>query len=328
MFEFASLVWLLALPLPVVLWRWWRRRPPRRQPALFHPHAELLAQLAAELPTRARRLPWLWMTGCMLLILALARPQWITLHPDDYPGRDLMFAIDVSGSMRAKDFVIDRQPASRLALVKDTVDKLLAQRKGDRAGLIIFGDDAYTLTPVTHDLALVRTILQDDIHNGIAGEKTALGDAVALAVKRLRDRPPQSRILFLFTDGTNTAGRFSPADALALAIQYKVRIYPVGIGRSGKVAYPGGESGETIAAELPLDEDLLRRLAQESGGHYYRVRHSEDLGPILADIEKLETVDIHLDKIGEHADWYWLPLLLGLALLFLAQRRGMTEVLP
>jgi Ca-activated chloride channel family protein len=327
MFEFATLLWLLALPLPILVWRWLQRRAPRRAPALFHPHAQLLAQLAAELPTRARRLPWLWLAGCMLLILALARPQWVTLHPDDYPGRDLMFAIDVSGSMRAEDFIIDGQRVSRLALVKDTVDNLLAQRKGDRAGLIIFGDDAYTLTPVTHDLALLRNVLHD-IRNGIAGEKTALGDAVALAVKRLRGRPPQSRILFLFTDGANTAGQFSPADALALAKQYQVRIYTVGIGKSGKVAYPGGESGEIISSELPLDENLLRQLATESGGHYYRVKSGDDVKTILADIEKLETVDIHLDKIGEHADWYWLPLVLGLVLLFLAQRRGTTEVLP
>lgn len=327
MFEFATLAWLLALPLPVLIWRFLQRRPPRREPALFHPHAELLAQLAAELPTRARRLPWLWIAGCALLILALARPQWITLHPDDYPGRDLMFAIDVSGSMRAEDFIIDGKPGNRLAMVKAAIDQLLAQRQGDRAGLIVFGDDAYTLTPVTHDLALVRIVLHD-ISNGIAGEKTALGDAVALAVKRLRDRPPQSRVLFLFTDGTNTAGQFSPADALALAKQYQVRIYPVGIGKSGKAPYPGGPSGEIIASELPLDESLLQQFAAESGGHYYRIQHSEDVKPIIADIEKLETVDIHLEKIGEHADWYWLPLLLGLVLLFLAQRRGMTEVLP
>jgi Ca-activated chloride channel family protein len=326
-FAFASWYWLLALPLPLLLWQGWRRRPPRRQAALFHPHAALLAQLAAELPAPARRWPWLWLAGCMLLILALARPQWITLHPEDYPGRDLMFAIDVSGSMRAEDFVIDNRPVSRLDLVKEAVDRLLAARRGDRAGLIVFGDDAYTLTPVTTDLTLLRTLL-GEMRNGIAGEKTALGDAIALAVKRLRERPPQSRILFLFTDGTNTAGRFQPAEALALAKRYKVRIYAVGIGRSGKVAYPGGESGETIAAELPLDEDLLQRLARESGGHYYHIQRSEDLGPILADIDRLETVDIHLDKIGDHAEWYWLPLVLGLGLLFLAQRRGLREALP
>ena len=327
MFEFASFAWLLALPLPFLVWRWLQRRAPRKQAALFHPHAQLLAQLAAELPARARRWPWLWLAGCMLLILSLARPQWVTLHPDDYPGRDLMFAIDVSGSMRAEDFVVADHRVNRLDMVKAVVDRLLAQRPGDRAGLIVFGDDAFTLSPVTHDLVLVRSLLRD-IKNGIAGEKTALGDAVALAVKRLRDRPPQSRILFLFTDGTNTAGQFSPADALALAKQYQVRIYTVGIGKSGKVAYPGGESGEIIAAELPLDETLLRQLATESGGRYYRIERSEDAKTIVADIDKLETVTIHLDKIGEHADWYWLPLLLGLALLLLAQRRGMTEVSP
>jgi len=158
MFAFDSYLWLLALPAPVLIWRAWRRRPLRKQAALFHPHAQLLAQLAAELPSSARRWPWLWLLGCMLLILALARPQWISLHPNDYPGRDLMFAIDVSGSMRAEDFNIDNKPVSRLQLVKDSVNKLLDQRQGDRAGLIIFGNDAYTLTPVTPDLDLVRNV--------------------------------------------------------------------------------------------------------------------------------------------------------------------------
>jgi len=327
MFAFTSLWWLLALPLPWLVWRWLHRRVPKKQPALFHPHAQLLAQLAADLPTRARRWPWLWLVGCMLLILALARPQWIIVHPDDYPGRDLMFAIDVSGSMRAEDFVEDGRRINRLDMVKAIVDRLLAQRPGDRAGLIVFGDDAFTLTPVTHDLALVRGMLHD-IKNGIAGERTALGDAMALAVKRLRERPPQARVLFLFTDGTNTAGQFSPADALELAKKYKVRIYTVGIGRSGIVAYPGGPSGGTIASELPLDETLLQQIATETGGSYYRVQHSGDVKAILADIDKLETVDIKLQNIGEHTDWYWLPLMLGLLLLLFAQRRGAREVLP
>jgi len=263
----------------------------------------------------------------MLLILALARPQWIIIKPYDYPGRDLMFAIDVSGSMRAEDFVVDGHRINRLDMVKAVVNRLLSQRPGDRAGLIVFGDDAFTLTPVTQDLALVSSMLRD-VKNGIAGERTALGDAMALAIKRLRDRPPQSRVLFLFTDGTNTAGQFSPADALELAKQYKVRIYTVGIGRSGIVAYPGGPSGGTIASELPLDETLLQQIAVETGGRYYRIKHSDDVKPILADIDKLETVDIHLQNIGEHFDWYWLPLALGLMLLFLAQRRDEREVLP
>lgn len=325
MFRFAALWWLLALPLPALVWWAWRRRPPRRAAALFHPHAELLAGLATRRPA-ARRWPWLWIAGCALLVTALARPVWIDLLPGEYPARDFMIAIDTSGSMRAQDFILDGQPADRLAVVKKTVDALLAARRGDRAGLIVFGDAAVTVSPVSHDLELVRGLLRD-ISHGVAGEKTALGDAVALAVKRLRVRPPAARILLLFTDGTNTAGDIDPERALALARQYQVRIYAVGIGRAGRVPFPGGPKGDMVLAELPMDETLLQRLATASGGHYYRAEASETLPAIVADIDRLETVDVKLDHIANRRDWYWLPLALGLALLLLAQRRR-TEVLP
>ena len=325
MFRFAALWWLLALPLPALVWWAWRRRPPRRAAALFHPHAELLAGLAAHRPT-ARRWPWLWIAGCALLVTALARPVWIDLLPGDYPARDFMIAIDTSGSMRAQDFILDGQPADRLAVVKKTVDALLAARRGDRAGLIVFGDAAVTVSPVSHDLELVRSLLRD-ISHGVGGEKTALGDAVALAVKRLRIRPPAARILLLFTDGTNTAGDIDPERALALARQYQVRIYAIGVGRAGRVPFPGGPKGDMVLAELPMDETLLQRLATASGGHYYRAEASETLPAIIADIDRFETVDVKLDHIASRQDWYWLPLALGLALLLLAQRRR-AEVLP
>src|SRR3569833_1174881 len=164
----AAALWCrLALPLPALVWWAWRRRPPRRAAALFHPHAELLAGLAAHRPT-ARRWPWLWIAGCALLVTALARPVWIDLLPGDYPARDFMIAIDTSGSMRAQDFILDGQPADRLAVVKKTVDALLAARRGDRAGLIVFGDAAVTVSPVSHDLELVRRLLRA-ISNGVGG---------------------------------------------------------------------------------------------------------------------------------------------------------------
>src|SRR3569623_495506 len=174
MFRFTALWWLVALPLPALVWWAWHRRP-RRAAALFHPHADLLAGLAARRPA-ARRWPWLWIAGCALLVTALARPVWIDLLPGDYPARDFMIAIDTSGSMRAQDFILDGQPADRLAVVKQTVDALLAARRGARAGLIVFGDAAVTVSPVSHDLELVRGLLRD-ISHGVAGEKTALGDA-------------------------------------------------------------------------------------------------------------------------------------------------------
>jgi len=328
MFQFASLWWLLALPVPPLLW-WALKLRPRRQAqaALFHPHAALLAELAAEQAATPRRWPWLWIGGCALLVIALARPVWISLLPGEYPARDFMIAIDISGSMRAQDFVVDGKAVDRLTVVKKVIDDLLAARRGDRAGIIVFGDDAITLSPVSHDLTLVRELLRD-IRHGIAGEKTALGDAVALAVKRLRERPPAARILLLFTDGTNTAGGIEPERAIALAHQYGVRIYSVGIGRAGRVPYPGGPNGGIILTELPMDEGLLKRMADETGGHYYRAERSETLRQILHDIDRLETVDVKLDHVGNRHDWYWLPLALGLLFLLLAQGRRRAEVVP
>lgn len=328
MLQFASMWWLLALPLPALVWWLLKRRAPRQaQAALYHPLATLLAEIAAEQQASTPpRWPWLWMGGCALLVIALARPVWISLLPGEYPARDFMIAIDISGSMRAQDFVIDGKSVDRLTVVKKVIDDLLAARRGDRAGLIVFGNDAITLSPVSHDLTLVRELLHD-IRHGIAGERTALGDAVALAVKRLRERPPAARILLLFTDGTNTAGAIDPEQATALARQYGVRIYSVGIGRAGRVPYPGGPNGGIILTELPMDETLLKHMADATGGHYYHAERSETLPQILHDIDRLETIDVKLDHIGNRHDWYWLPLALGLVLLLLARGRR-AEVMP
>ncbi len=322
MFELASPWWLVALPAPWALWFMLRRHSAPHSdrgesPALFHPQAALLARLATG-QARASRGPWLWWLGCVLLMLALARPQWVTWLPDERLGRDLLIAIDVSGSMRAQDFVIDDQPVDRLVTVQRMVDHLLSELSNDRAGLLVFADDVYTLAPLTHDLALVRTLLGEITHD-MAGEKTALGDAVAMAVKRLRERPPQARILLLFTDGTNTTGQISPPAALELARRHDVRIYTLGIGTDGRVAFPRGPRDGPLLTEMPLDQ---------TGGRYYRVTNSRALGEVLTDIDRLETLPLPRD-IGAHRDeWYWLPLLLGLSLLWYTERRGTREVLP
>lgn len=328
MFQFASMAWLLALPLPALAW-WLLKRRARRQAqaALYHPQAALLAELAAEPTSTSYRWPWLWMAGCALLVIALARPVWISLLPGEYPARDFMIAIDLSGSMRAQDFVIDGQSVDRLTVVKKVIDDLLAARRGDRAGIIVFGNDAITLSPVSPDLALVRELLRD-LRHGIAGEKTALGDAVALAVKRLRERPPAARILLLFSDGAHTAGAIVPEQAIALARQYGVRIYSVGVGRAGRVPYPGGPGGRLILTELPMDETMLKRMAEATGGRYYRAERSETLPQILSDIDRLETIEVRLDHVGQRHDWYALPLALGLMLLLLARGRRRAEVVP
>lgn len=328
MLEFAALWWFLALPAPWLAWHYLRRSTQEKNAAVLHSQADLLAGLAEEMPARQRtHQPWLWYFGCALLITALARPQWIDTTTGTYQGRDFLLAIDVSGSMRAQDFTIDGQLINRLDMLKRVVDRFLAGRRGDRIGLIVFGDDAYTLSPLTSDLHLVRTLL-GEVRNGMAGEKTALGDAVALAVERLQNHDAKARALILLTDGSNTAGTIDPQSAMLSARQEGVRIYSVGIGSHRKVPFPRGANETPAITEMPLDEDLLRRMAQQTGGRYYLAENTEEMRRIITDIEQLEKVNIVDSSAMQRSEWYWLPLGLGLMLLLLWQLRARREVLP
>ena len=337
MLTFAAPAWLLALPLPVLVWRVasWRQSGTHGNPAtsgapaaLVHSQTELLTLLAARRTPGRSNIPWLWLAGCILLVLAVARPQWSTLNTtSEYQGRDFMLAIDVSGSMRALDFVIDGKQHDRLDMVKHIVNRFLDERNGDRVGLIVFADDAYSLAPVTTDKNLLKQILAD-VKNGMIGEKTALGNAVALAVKRLRGRRENARILLLLTDGTNTSGEITPESAIQLAKYYKVRIYTVGIGSSDRVAFPRGPLETPEFTELPLDEALLRHMADETGGKYYAAHSTEDMGRIIRNIEQLEKVTIVDERAFQKLELYWLPLLAGMLLLLISQLRSTRQVLP
>lgn len=336
MLEFAAPSWFLALPLPWLAWMSAARfrsgtSVSSRPAALLHSQADVLAELAAQPLSRRARLPWLWMVGCALLMTALARPQWVESAPNIYKGRDFLLAIDVSGSMRAQDFTVDEKNLSRLDMLKRVVNQFLAERHGDRIGLVVFADDAYTLAPLTSDMNIVRALL-GEVRHGMAGEKTALGTAVALAVKRLQNHGAQgdskSRALILLTDGSNTAGAISPDAATLLAKQEGVRIYTVGIGSHRQVPFPRGTKETPAITEMPFDEDLLRRMAEQTGGHYYAAGNTEEMRRIIGDIEQLEKTNIVDDAATLRTEWYWLPLIIGLALLLISQMRMRAEVLP
>lgn len=329
MLEFAAPWWFLALPVPWLAWLGLARIRQDKQSrplAILHAQADLLAGLAEALPAR-QRAHWPWLLGCALLIAALARPQWVDTTTSTYQGRDFLLALDVSGSMRAQDFVVDGRLLNRLDMLKRVVDQFLAGRRGDRIGLIVFGDDAYTLSPLTSDMRLVRTLL-DEVRNGMAGEKTALGNAVALAVERLRDHEATTRTLVLLTDGSNTAGTITPEAATMMAKEESVRIYAVGIGSHRKVPFPRGANEAPAITEMPLDEDLLRRMAQQTGGRYYLAENTEEMRRIITDIEQLEKVNIRDSAALQRGEWYWLPLAAGLALLLFWHLRARQEVLP
>ncbi len=239
----------------------------------------------AALPSWRQQAPLalLW----FLLLCAAARPQWVGEPlPLSASGRDLLLAVDVSGSMDYADMQWDDEPISRLELVKRLLGDFIEGRRGDRVGLILFGSQAYLQAPLTFDRHTVRTWL-DEAMIGIAGKNTAIGDAIGLAVKRLRQRPAQSRVLVLITDGANNGGEIDPMVAAQLAADEGVRIYAIGIGADPQQS---GAFGSFGFSALDLDETSLRAIADVTGGEYFRARNQAELEQIELTLDRLEPV--------------------------------------
>ena len=217
-------------------------------------------------------------------MLACARPQ---LHGDlqERPttGRDLLIAMDVSSSMLYSDMILDGNSVSRMEFVKYWLGDFISQRTGDRLGLILFGSQAYLQAPLTYDHHSIRTWVKD-AQPGIAGNTTSMGDAIGLAIKRLRMHPADHRVLILVTDGANTSGVISPLAAAQLAARYQIKIYTVGIGSN-----QANTLHELIdTASLELDEQALKDIAQATAGQYFHVTDSNDLARIQHSISLLE----------------------------------------
>lgn len=223
----------------------------------------------------------------ILLVGAAARPEWVG-EPVKLPvsGRDLMLAVDISGSMEQQDYELDGRLVSRLAVVKAVAARFVEGRAQDRLGLILFGSNAYVQTPLTFDGQTVAAMLRDSVV-GLAGRETAIGDAIALAVKRLREQPEGNRVLVLLTDGANTAGQLEPLAAAELARQAGVRIYTIGIG--------GGEVGIRTPLGMRLmrqggdfDPATLKRISDLTGGRAFSAAGREELEAVYAELDRLE----------------------------------------
>ena len=288
MFEFAWPWLFVLLPLP-----WLMRLV---LPAADSGEAALKVSFLADLEELARRkaratmpswrqqIPYvlLW----LLLLTAAARPQWLGEPlPIAASGRDLLVAVDVSGSMDFPDMQWHDEDISRLDLVKSLLGDFLENREGDRVGLILFGSQAYLQAPLTFDRHTVRTWLDEALIN-IAGPQTAIGDAIGLAVKRLRQRPADSRVLVLITDGANNGGEIEPKVAARLAAEQKVKIYTIGIGSDPQQSGIMGMLG--LNPGVDLDEATLIDIAEQTGGAYFRARTSEELQRIEETLDQLE----------------------------------------
>lgn len=312
MFELA-LPWVIALlPLPLVIYvlpaKEKTEAVPLNMPSLISGiNAPKLAQRKNKLPLIFISMVW------SLLVLAASQPQWLG-EPVNIPteGRELMVAIDLSGSMQVEDMQLQGQMVNRLVMLKKLLGDFIKRRNGDRLGLILFADDAYMQTPMTFDRNTVQQML-DEASLGLVGKKTAIGDAIALAVKRFDAKKNSNRVLLLLTDGQSTAGKITTDEALELAKAKEVTIYSIGIGADSMIQ-------ETIFGARrvnpsnELDEVTLSKLAKETQGHYFRAKSSEDMSEIYQLLDKLEPIEQEQQQMRPlKALFYW-PLGIAMAL--------------
>lgn len=305
---FAWPVALLALPLPL-LFRW--LLPPARghAAALRVPYdASRLAAIAQAggraLGGGAGLLAWV---AWALLCVAAARPQQLgeAVQPPQR-ARGLMLALDLSGSMSEPDMELGGQPVDRLTAAKAVLADFLDRRAGDRVGLLVFGRRAYALAPLTLDRASVREQLEDSVA-GLAGQETAIGDAIGLAVKRLRDETPGERVLVLLTDGVNTAGLLDPIKAAQLAADEGIRVHTVAFGGEGALSLFGFRMPMPGAGD-EIDEATLRAIAERTGGKFFRARDATELAGIYAEIDRIEPVRLPGQAVRPRLERYPWPL--------------------
>ena len=269
--------WLLLLVPVVGAWSVWTAR--RRVAALRYPLAGVLAASGSGARSVARQaLPVLRMAAVALAVVALARPQTVGARVRDLSveGIDIMIALDLSRSMEAADF----RPQNRLHVARETLNEFISSRVNDRIGLVVFAGAAYTQAPLTLDYGVVREVVKQ-LRTGVLEDGTAIGDALAVCLNRLRDSDAKSKVVVLITDGDNNAGRISPLDAAGMAEALHVPVFTILVGKGGKVPYPEGTdlfgNPSYRDVEIAINPGLLQEISRMTGGEYYRATDRETL---------------------------------------------------
>ena len=310
--EWPELFFILPLPLLV---RWLLpAQAPTVLAALKVPFIEDFG--SAKTGGVSEQRPWLLGVAVMawvLLVIASSRPQWLGEPIEQaVSGRDLMLAVDVSGSMDEKDFFIKGVQVDRLTATKQVATAFIERRTGDRLGLILFGTTAYLQTPLTFDRKTVATLL-DESFIGITDDEpaTSIGDAIGLAVKHLKNEQPDSRVLILLTDGANTAGGIEPLQAAKIAADHELKIYTIGIG-ADQMLVRSFFGNRTVNPSRDLDEKTLTAIAELTKGRYFRARNQEELQEIYALIDELEPIEKNKQFYRPMKELYPWPLALSL----------------
>ena len=314
-------LWPLAFlltPAPILV-RWLIKASRKKQPALTVPSLEGFSGLSSNESFSATlstvKLIILWLAW-ILLIAAVARPQWVgEMVSLPTTGRDLMLAIDISGSMATEDMQVNNDYVDRLSVVKAVISQFLDARKGDRVGLVLFGTNAYVQAPLTFDLKSVKKLMIE-APVGIAGGKTAIGDAIGLTVKRLRERQNEEKVVILLTDGANNVGEIPPIKAAELASVDGIKIYTIGVGAE-EMRVPslfGSLAGRTTNPSADLDEETLSKIAEATQGRYFRAKDTNTLAQIYELIDKLEPIEQEPETYRPFQVLYYWPLGISLCL--------------
>ena len=319
---FACLIVLLLIAL-------WLRKVWGRHASLQFSSNWAINQLVKRKFSRLRRiLVILRIVGLCLIVFALMRPQTARKWTEQVSsGIDIMLAIDLSGSMHAHDFEMDNKLVSRLEIVKSVVTEFTESRKNDRIGLLVFAEEPYLVSPLTHNHEWLNANF-NRLHIGVIGpNSTAIGSAIGMGINRLRKDDGESKVLILLTDGENNAGKLPPIAAAEAAKSFGIKIYTIGVGKTGSILMPRQRNGVIVKnkngnpimdwIESDIDENTLREIAHITEGKYFRATSSEGLKTIYEEIDRLEKREITYVRYDEANDHMMYPMIAALILILL-----------
>jgi Ca-activated chloride channel family protein len=310
-FAYPAFLYLLLL-LPVIGWWYWKKEY-RFSPDLTYSSLKIFSGLKPSLKERMRHVPViLRLLALALLIVAAARPQTFSSGENVYTeGIDIVMVLDISSSMLSEDF----QP-NRLEAAKDVIDNFIAGRTTDKIGLVIFSAESFTQCPLTIDYPVLRNLLKE-VKSGMLQDGTAIGVAIANGVNRVKDSKAKSRVMILLTDGVNNVPEMDPLTAAQIAQTFGIRIYTVGVGTVGTAPYPFdtpfGKRYQQIPVEI--DENLLKQIAQATGGQYFRATDNKKLESIYGEIDKLEKTRVEVTSYRHATELYFYWTLMAFILL-------------
>ena len=305
-------LWLLSALVPMIAYYVWRTL--QGGASIQISSVEGVVRAPKTVRYWLRHLPFaLRLAALALLIVALARPQDVErLSRTNTEGIDIMLAIDVSGSMLARDFRPDRITAA-----KEVAASFVADRIGDRIGLVVFAGEAYTQSPLTTDKGTLQTLL-GRVRSGLVEDGTAIGNGLATAINRLRESDAKSKVVILLTDGENNAGQIAPLTAAGIAEAQGIRVYTIGVGTQGKAPYPFVDMFGQVSyrmAEVKIDEKTLREMAEATGGRYFRATDKAKLEAIYEEIDRLEKSEVEISEFTLYHEEFVRWVLAALVLL-------------